>query len=467
MTFQSVLASSEIRTYASTTPNIRKPRGGDVLAFGFAITVAIWLTAYVGRLPMVELPAHVTVAAMLAVILLGGFLAARTSPNGLRAAVGAGALSGLLDLILISSLYHDLKPADLSTAPSIALWIAGSIALNTLFATLGGLLGSFRAATVRERLPLHAHPPLPHGRGSEREYAAPIAWASLFAFVLVSATFLLIAAGGFVTANRAGLAVPDWPRSFGYNMFLFPLSLMQKDSGQFFEHAHRLMGSLVGVTAISLAVYISVTDRRPAVLILAWAIVVGVSIQGLMGGLRVTDKSETLAIIHGAFAQIVFAAMATLIAVTSRRFLTLSRHETRVVSTDRTLTAALVVSLLGQLVLGTIVRHTSNLVLLHITMAALVTSLTLACGFRAWGLYGNIRPFRTLGLALLAVVALQLALGILALIFWNGSTGTITTTSVLLTTAHQINGALLLALAAALTAWTWHILTPPTETASV
>jgi cytochrome c oxidase assembly protein subunit 15 len=436
MTLQTVIPASETLPHAAPAPadSAPRPRGGDILALGFAITVALWLTAYISRLPMVELPAPVTVLAMLAVIFLGGFLAARFS--SLRAAIGAGALSGLLDLILISSLIHDLTPSDLAVAPSLALWIGGSILLNTLIATLGGLLA--RAFPARR--------------------AAPIAWASVFSLVLVLATLFLIAAGGFVTANRAGLAVPDWPRSFGYNMFLFPLSVMQKDSGKFFEHAHRLMGSLVGLISFALALYVTFTERRLWVKFLAWSIFIGVGIQGVLGGLRVTDKSETLAIVHGAFAQIVFAAMATLVAVTSRNFQTLPRLHAKAASTDRLFTLALVAALLLQLVLGTILRHTSDLLLLHITMAAFVTVLTLACGFRSWGLYGSIRPLRTTGLALLAVVCLQIALGILALTFWNGSGGAITTTSVLLTTAHQVNGALFLATAAALTAWTWKTL---------
>jgi cytochrome c oxidase assembly protein subunit 15 len=435
MTFQSAIPPSDAPPHpAPALPERARPRGGDILALGFAITVALWLTAYISRLPLIELPAPVTVALMLAVILAGGFLAARLS--SLRAAVAAGALSGLLDLILISSLIHDLTPTDLAVAPSLALWIGGSILANTLLATLGGLLG----------------------RAFPAKRPAPIAWASLFSLVLVAATLFLIAAGGFVTANRAGLAVPDWPRSFGYNMFLFPLSIMQKDSGKFFEHAHRLMGSLVGLTTFALALYLTFTDRRLWIKLLAWSIFIGVGIQGIMGGLRVTDKSETLAILHGAFAQLVFAAMATLVVVTARRFHTLPRANAPAATTDRTLTASLLLTLLIQLVLGTILRHTSELLILHITMAAFVTFLTLACGFRSWGLYNTIRPLRNTGLALLLIVCLQITLGILALIFWNGADGLITTTSVLLTTAHQVNGALLLATAAALTAWTWKTL---------
>ena len=251
--------------------------GGDVLAPGFAITVGVWVIAYVSRLPKVEMPGPVTVGGMLAVILIGGFLAARYSAKGAAAAVLGGAVSGVLDLIVVGSLIHDLQPADLAFAPAAVLWVGGSMILNILIASIGGMLGRAFPSSRRD----------------------DIAWASVLAFVLTAATFLMLVAGGLVTAFHAGLAVPDWPRSFGYNMFLFPLSVMQKDSGKFFEHAHRLMGTLLGLTSFALAVYVTISERRVWVKVLPWIVFVGVGIQGVLGGLRVTDKSEGLAIVHG------------------------------------------------------------------------------------------------------------------------------------------------------------------------
>src|SRR5690606_14917989 len=66
-----------------------------------------------------------------------------------------------------------------------------------------------------------------------------------FAWALVATTFVLVIAGGTVTSRGVGLAVPDWPNSFGYNMFLFPPSMWR--GGIFWEHAHRLLGSVVGM----------------------------------------------------------------------------------------------------------------------------------------------------------------------------------------------------------------------------
>ena len=60
-------------------------------------------------------------------------------------------------------------------------------------------------------------------------------------------TFPLIFLGGLVTSNHAGMSVPDWPNSYGYNMFLFPPS--RWTGGILYEHTHRLLGTVVGFCA--------------------------------------------------------------------------------------------------------------------------------------------------------------------------------------------------------------------------
>ena len=59
--------------------------------------------------------------------------------------------------------------------------------------------------------------------------------------------------GGLVTSYHAGMSVPDWPNSYGYNMFLFPPS--QWVGGILYEHTHRLMGTVVGMCAMALAAW--------------------------------------------------------------------------------------------------------------------------------------------------------------------------------------------------------------------
>ena len=122
-----------------------------------------------------------------------------------------------------------------------------------------------------------------------------------------------------VTGQQAGLAVVDWPNSFGSNMFLYPLSRMT--GGVFYEHAHRLLGSLVGLTTLVLAVFLWRTDERRGVKLLAAAALLLVIVQGVLGGLRVTgrftssmdpahtDPNLTLAIVHGVTGQVFLSVL--------------------------------------------------------------------------------------------------------------------------------------------------------------
>ena len=130
-------------------------------------------------------------------------------------------------------------------------------------------------------------------------------WLPVFAWIAVVATLLLISIGGLVTGFRAGMAVPDWPNSFGSNMFLYPLAKMT--GGVFYEHAHRLLGSLVGLTALTLAILLAIDRRSSGVLILVWCVGLCVLLQGILGGLRVTDNSTHLAVVHGFFAHVILA----------------------------------------------------------------------------------------------------------------------------------------------------------------
>ena len=122
-----------------------------------------------------------------------------------------------------------------------------------------------------------------------------------------AATLLVVIAGGLVTSLDAGMAVPDWPSSFGSNMFLYPLARMT--GGVYYEHAHRLYGSLVGLTTIVLAVVVWRTDRRRWLRGFAVLLVVMVVAQGVMGGFRVTLTNRHLAAAHGIFGQVFFATV--------------------------------------------------------------------------------------------------------------------------------------------------------------
>lgn len=191
-------------------------------------------------------------------------------------------------------------------------------------------------------------------------------WLHVYAMTLVVLTFSLVAVGGTVTSRGAGLAVPDWPTTFGYNMILAPLHVWWEQSDTFWEHFHRLMGSLVGLWAIGLALWLAVTQRwRPWLPAMGFALLGLVIAQGVMGGLRVTELSITWAIAHGITGQIILGLTVLVAAATSRVWLdraTPARSEAKggIIPTRalRSLAIALLVLLIAQLVLGAMVRHT-------------------------------------------------------------------------------------------------------------
>src|SRR2546423_4350815 len=111
-------------------------------------------------------------------------------------------------------------------------------------------------------------------------------WLNRFVWFTAGATVLLICTGGMVTSKGVGLAVPDWPTTFGYNMFMFPVS--KWIGGIFFEHTHRLIASIVGFFTVILAIWIWRVEDRQSLRNLALIAAAAVVLQGILGGLRVT-----------------------------------------------------------------------------------------------------------------------------------------------------------------------------------
>lgn len=120
-----------------------------------------------------------------------------------------------------------------------------------------------------------------------------------------------------MTSKNVGLAVPDWPTTFGYNMFLFPISKWV--GGILFEHTHRLMGSLVGFLTIILAAWLWVREDRRWVRSLGVIAVAGVILQGILGGLRVTMMKDQIGIFHACVAQ-AFLGLLVFIALVTTKF---------------------------------------------------------------------------------------------------------------------------------------------------
>jgi heme a synthase len=141
-------------------------------------------------------------------------------------------------------------------------------------------------------------------------------WPHRLASGTAGATVGLIVAGGLVTNTGAALAVPDWPTTFGHNLFLFPWSGMV--GGVLVEHGHRLLGAGIGALTLILGLTLAVGEPRRWVRGLGLLAVVLVCLQGLVGGLRVILLRDTLAIVHGCLAQLFFALLVTLAVVTGR-----------------------------------------------------------------------------------------------------------------------------------------------------
>src|SRR5882757_9390257 len=142
-------------------------------------------------------------------------------------------------------------------------------------------------------------------------------WLHRAALLTAAVTFPLIFMGGLVTSHQAGMSVPDWPNSYGYNMFLFPPRLWI--GGILYEHTHRLMASVVGILSIALVVAAFLTrgvSRRERGL--AIAVLGAVIFQGVLGGLRVVLVKLDLAIVHACVAQAFFCLAALMSVVTSR-----------------------------------------------------------------------------------------------------------------------------------------------------
>jgi cytochrome c oxidase assembly protein subunit 15 len=141
-------------------------------------------------------------------------------------------------------------------------------------------------------------------------------WLFWFAVLTAFVTFLLLGLGGLVTSHEAGMSVPDWPNTYGYNMFLFPVA--QWVGGIFYEHSHRLLASAVGLMTAVLAVWLWLKDARPWMHWLGVAAFLGVVAQGVLGGLRVTLHMDSLGIYHGTIAQLFFILTCALTLFTSR-----------------------------------------------------------------------------------------------------------------------------------------------------
>lgn len=330
--------------------------------------------------------------------------------------------------------------------------------------------------------------------------------AALFATVF---TWPLLFVGGLVTTYRVGMAVPDWPTTFGINMFLYDMS--NAAWGVLVEHGHRLYGAAVGIGCVALAVWLSLASGRRAwaplaggmaaalalsialraagpvdplmagiqvggpvslglaawfalvrasrLAALAWLAVLAVIAQGAIGGLRVRMNSTDLAALHGCTGQLFFAGMVALCVLTGRGPTTdkpppsddLDRPfdpaSPRLLSF---LAAALIYS---QIVAGAWLRHYSAGLQVHTTMALAVVGLVAMLGHRVLSRRDSLAPLVPSTRALVCLTGFQILLGVAS--WWmlrpfDGIPKGVDSAQALVRTMHQANGALVLAAAVVL-----------------
>ncbi len=420
-------------------------RGADILAIVFGTTVVMWSLLYVAALAM-----WIAVAIGLAGCLFAaGFAAGRYAGRGPAGGAGQGLVLAGVTLLILLGLVGDESPGQ------AGWWIAGF-----LVAAVG--LGAAGAAA---------------GRRCRLREPTDMNWTAALAWVTTATVLLMLVAGGIVTGLEAGLAVEGWLIAEGHFLVLFPITLMQRDVSTFVEHAHRLWGLLVGLTTIVLMVHLWMVDGRRWVRGLSLAIVLVVVVQGVLGGTRVTESSVTLAMVHAVAAQVIFATLVVTAMATSRAWRDAGPPTAAPsVAADRTLTAALVVVVLVQIMLGTLYRHlqpvpdASRAVLMgvlhgHSFVGSLIVVLmVLFCGVRAWGLYPSQPVIGRVGKALVHTMGLQVMLGLVSFVLVpkgvRDPDDAITLAEVVFTTAHQVTGAILLALAVALFVWERRLLKP-------
>lgn len=284
-------------------------------------------------------------------------------------------------------------------------------------------------------------------------------WPHRIAVVLACATFPLLFIGGLVTSKGVGLAVPDWPTTFGYNMFLYPWSKMV--GGIFYEHSHRLVASFVGLLTIALAITFWLRESRAWLRWLGVAALVLVIGQGVLGGLRVILLENTFAIVHAATAQIFFALTICLAAFTSPWWREPAGPAVADGGRLRRLCLATTVLIYLQIIFGAVLRHTGERLDAHLLFAALVALHVVLVVVRVSRHHADIPQLRTPALCLFALLLGQIALGFASWLakfsgWWMISFDAI----VLLTTSHLAVGALMLAASVTLALRSFRLSTP-------
>ena len=314
------------------------------------------------------------------------------------------------------------------------------------------------------------------------------------ALALASGTFLLIVFGALVTSNKAGLAVPDWPTSFGSLYKLPPMV-----AGIKYEHGHRMWAEFMGLLTVLLALRILIVSKLGRVAALAVSAVVcilavmvfavrgpiaiailfgaaalaciafiarayhpswttqvklslaalaTVLLQGALGGITVLNFLPwAVSTAHAAVGQTFLSITVLMALFTSRTWIESepAAYVDRLTPSTRLLSVLAIVAVYIQLVLGAAFRHSGMKLLPHLISAVFVTIVLLWTGFRAIAT----PPLRRLGTLLVSGLVVQLTLGFAAYLTrvrWGADAVQPEMSMILSTVSHVATGAFLLAI---------------------
>ena len=260
---------------------------------------------------------------------------------------------------------------------------------------------------------------MPLESNEQRSIPGPHGLAVLLALV----TFPLIWVGGLVTTYDAGMAVPDWPGTYGYNLFLYPWQTwLAAPWDLFIEHGHRLLGAAAGMIAIALVIVTWLTDRRRHIQGLAAGALLLVILQGALGGARVLFDERLVALVHGCVGPLFFAYLAAVIVLMSRPREANSAHRDPFVSRGLLRAVWITCGLaFGQLVLGAIVRHVPlsaspavfrAALVLHLIVAGALSLQIIFASWKTWSIRRHARGLALPSLALPLLLLVQLGLGV-------------------------------------------------------
>ena len=283
----------------------------------------------------------------------------------------------------------------------------------------------------------------------------------IFAAIVAASTAVLIFAGGLVTSTGSGLSVPDWPNTYGWFMWAFPVSKMV--GGIFYEHLHRLVASTVGFLIVILAIWLARAEPRRWVRRLGYLALAAVITQGILGGITVLwFLPDAISIAHASLAQIVFCLTVTIALVTSTGWKQAASRDTTLERIAIVTTAVIYV----QILLGATMRHTGaglaipdfplsfghlipphwdSKIAIHFAHrvgAATVTVLVLATTSHVFFHHGRRAELRRPAILLLVLLALQITLGALTVLSHK---------QFVINSLHVVNGALVLVTSLVLT----------------